>query len=250
MRRREEEAEEVVRENASVVGQDKGNESLWIATRVFLRLFRYFFANHHDSCEVTGNRTPGVTGGRAFQNGSQERGTRTGRGFLALSALIAGAALLSLGGRLFNLRITLTDSSAAAGIYRLIAVPAGRGMLVAACLPAASARAGLARGYLGGGDCPAGAEPVAKVIGALPGDVVEVEGSWAAVNGVRFANSRTAARDSAGRPLAHVAWGVHRVGAGEVWLFGFNNARSWDARYFGAVPLAGVRGVLRPVLTW
>jgi type IV secretory pathway protease TraF len=84
----------------------------------------------------------------------------------------------------------------------------------------------------------------------LPGDVVEVEAGWAAVNGVRFTDSRTSARDSAGRPLAHMAWGIHRVGAGEVWLFGFNDARSWDARYFGAVPLADVRGVLRPVLTW
>ena len=52
---------------------------------------------------------------------------------------------------------------------------AGRGALVAACLPAAIARTGLARGYLREGDCPAGAEPVAKVIGALPGDVVEIE---------------------------------------------------------------------------
>jgi type IV secretory pathway protease TraF len=43
---------------------------------------------------------------------------------------------------------------------------------------------------------------------------------------------------------------VRRVGAGEVWLFGFNDARSWDARYFGPVPAAGVRGVLRPVVTW
>ena len=102
-------------------------------------------------------------------------------------------------------------------------VPAGRGALVAACLPAAIARTGLARGYLQKGDCPAGAEPVAKVIGALAGDVVELEPGWVAVNGVKFPNSQTAARDSAGRPLAHVPWGAHRVDAGEVWLFGFNN---------------------------
>jgi type IV secretory pathway protease TraF len=44
--------------------------------------------------------------------------------------------------------------------------------------------------------------------------------------------------------------GIHRVAPDEVWLFGFNDERSWDARYFGAVPLAEVRGVLRPVLTW
>lgn len=100
------------------------------------------------------------------------------------------------------------------------------------------------------GDCPAGAEPVAKVVGASPGDVVELEQRWVAVNGVKFANSQTAALDSAGRPLAHVASGAYRVGAGEVWLFGFNNARSWDGRYFGPVPAVNVRGVLRPVVTW
>ena len=125
-----------------------------------------------------------------------------------------------------------------------------RGALVAACLPAAIARTGLTRGYLREGDCPAGAEPVAKVIGALSGDMVDVEQGRVAVNAVIFAHSRTAARDSAERALDHAAWDVRRVAPGEVWLFGLNDPRSWDARYFGPVPLAGVRGVLRPVLTW
>jgi type IV secretory pathway protease TraF len=84
----------------------------------------------------------------------------------------------------------------------------------------------------------------------MPGDVVELEPGWVAVNGMKFPNSRTAARDSAGRLLAHVLSGAYRVGTGEVWLFGFNNIRSWDARYFGSVPLANVRGVLRPLVTW
>jgi len=144
----------------------------------------------------------------------------------------------------------LTDSSAPAGIYHLSAAPERRGALVAACLPAAIARTGLARGYLHEGDCPAGAEPVAKVIGALAGDDLDIEPSSVAVNGVKFPNSQTALRDSAGRPLAHVLSGARRVAAGEVWLFGFNNAQSWDGRYFGPVPGMNVRGVLRPVVTW
>jgi type IV secretory pathway protease TraF len=65
-----------------------------------------------------------------------------------------------------------------------------------------------------------------------------------------FADSAVAARDSIGRPLPHVDWGRRQVGPGEVWLFGFHNVRSWDARYFGPVPLSGVRGVLNPILTW
>lgn len=94
-------------------------------------------------------------------------------------------------GRILGLRLMLTDSSAPAGIYRLSAGLAGRGALAAACLPADIAGTGLARGYLVKGDCPAGAEPVAKVIGAVSGDVLDIEPGFVAVNGVRFANSRT-----------------------------------------------------------
>jgi type IV secretory pathway protease TraF len=79
---------------------------------------------------------------------------------------------------------------------------------------------------------------------------VELEPGWVAVNGVKFSNSQMAARDSANRPLVHVPLGVRRVGEGEIWLFGFNNARSWDARYFGSVPSANLRGGLKPVVTW
>ena len=109
---------------------------------------------------------------------------------------------------------------------------------------------GLARGYLRRGRLSGGSRAGREGHRRLAGDVVELEPGWVAVNGVKFPNSQTAARDSAGRPLAHVLSGAHRVGAGEVWLFGFNNRRSWDARYFGPVPLANVRGVLRPVVTW
>jgi conjugative transfer signal peptidase TraF len=168
----------------------------------------------------------------------------------AITALIAGSILLGLAGRVLHLRIMLTNSSAAAGVYRVTDFPPVRGGLVAACLPLAIARQGLARGYLQRGDCPAGAEPVAKVVGAIAGDVVELEPGWVAVNGVKFSNSQMAARDSANRPLAHVSLGVRRVGEGEIWLFGFNNARSWDGRYFGPVPTANLRGGLKPVVTW
>ena len=79
---------------------------------------------------------------------------------------------------------------------------------------------------------------------------MDVEPDGVAVNGMKFPNSQTARVDSHGRPLAHVSSGARRVGSGEVWLFGFNNVRSWDARYFGPVPLANVRGELEPLVTW
>ncbi len=245
------------RGSVSVVGQDKESASQYRATTGLPCYFRSFFVRHgdahasewrapHASQCVTVTTAP--RGARRKPFGSSEHARRMAAALaLGLIALAGPVAL----GWLLRLRITLTDSAAPAGIYRLIArVPLARGELVAACVPAAIARTGLTRGYLSEGDCPVGAEPVAKVIGALSGDMVDLEQGWVAVNAVTLANSRTAARDSAQRPLDHVAWGTRRVAPGEVWLFGFNDLRSWDARYFGPVPLAGVRGVLRPVLTW
>jgi conjugative transfer signal peptidase TraF len=159
-------------------------------------------------------------------------------------------ALLVAAGNALGLLISNTGSAAPAGVYRVVSNRFTRGDLVAACLPVAIAQKGVARGYLRTGGCPGGAEPVGKIIGALPGDIVEIEPGWVAVNGVRFSRSGVAARDSARRPLAHVAWGRHRVVAGQVWLFGFNDRRSWDSRYFGPVPRASVHGELEPILTW
>ncbi len=240
--------------SAAVVGQDKQSASEYRTTTVSSRFFRSFPVRRSDAC-ASEWRAPCASRYGAADTGP--RGARRkpcGRRERIAAALIIGfiaVAVPAALGRLFKLRITFTDSAAPAGIYREVTgVAPGRGALVAACLPAEITRAGLARGYLRQGDCPAGAEPVAKVIGALPGDVVKVERSQVVVDGVRMAESPTAACDSAGRELPHAAWGTHRVAPGEVWLFGFNDLRSWDARYFGPVPLTAVRGVLRPVLTW
>ncbi len=173
------------------------------------------------------------------------------RGPIATIAGIAiAAAFLVVIGEAFGILVSNTDSAAPAGVYRVVNRRAKRGDLVAACLPIAIAHAGLASGYLRTGGCFGDAEPVAKIIGALPGDIVEVEPRWVAVNGVRFPHSPTATHDSAGRALRHVAWGKHKVSANTVWLFGFNNRRSWDSRYFGPIALSNVRGQLKPVLTW
>jgi conjugative transfer signal peptidase TraF len=167
-----------------------------------------------------------------------------------LGPAIAGALMIVLG-RILGLRISLTDSAAPAGIYLVVPkLSVERGELVGACLTTSIAQEGLARGYLSRGDCPSGAEPVAKVVLALPGDIVTVTPAGVSVNTKAFGDSPVAARDSNGRPLRHVRWGRHRVAPGEVWLFGFHNPRSWDARYFGPTPLSGVRGVLQPILTW
>jgi conjugative transfer signal peptidase TraF len=245
------------RGRASVVGQDKGNGSLRPAACHFLRPSPAFSEGHGGLHGVTVTRTartadpassaPHVSRRNLF--GTCVRGLRR-IAYAALLTLIVLAASVGLGS-LIHLRITLTDSSAPAGVYRLVAdAPVRRGTLVAACLPQTTAREGLTRGYLRRGDCPAGAEPVAKLIGALPGDTVKIEPDNVAVNGETFLDSRTAARDSSGRLLRHVPWGARQVRADEVWLFGFNDRRSWDSRYFGPIPIASVRGSLKPLITW
>jgi len=248
------EAEWRVGQGASVVGQDKESASQHRATTVSAPPYRRFLLRRSDAHALEW-RAPCASQYRTTNTAA--RGARRklcGRSKRIAAAFVIGLIALAVPaavGRLFRLRITLTDSAAPAGIYREVSgVAPGRSELVAACLPAALARTGLARGYLHPGDCPGGAEPVAKVIGALPGDTIDIEPGWVAVNGKRFPDSKTAARDSATRALPHLAWGSRRVAPGQVWLFGFNDPRSWDARYFGAVPLEGVRGVLRPVLTW
>ena len=168
----------------------------------------------------------------------------------AMAGIAIVTALLIAVGHALGVLISNTDSAAPAGVYRVVARGIERGGLVAACLPIRIAQEGLARGYLRTGACVGNAEPVGKIVGALPGDSVEIEPGWVAVNGARFARSKVATHDSADRPLPHVAWGSHRVGPGQVWLFGFNDRRSWDSRYFGPIPLANVRGEIEPVVTW
>jgi len=172
------------------------------------------------------------------------------RPLAAMAGIAFAAAILIAAGEAFGVLISNTDSAAPAGVYRVVGREINRGDLVAACLPIAAAQVGLARGYLRTGGCAGDAEPVDKIVGAISGDIVEIEPGWVAINGKRIAHSVTAAHDSLGRPLSHVEWGKHVVAASEVWLFGFNDRRSWDSRYFGPVPLANVRGKLAPVLTW
>jgi type IV secretory pathway protease TraF len=99
--------------------------------------------------------------------------------------------------------ISLTHSAVPADVYRIVSGGFRRGDLVAVCLPSAIAQAGLAHGYLRGGACPGQAEPVGQIIGAVPGDMVEIEPGYVSVNGAPFERSAVASRDSAGRPLSH-----------------------------------------------
>jgi conjugative transfer signal peptidase TraF len=234
----------------SFVGQDKASAVQCRRSSVFSKLLTPFpplesilVGQLYSAAKIASER---VTSRLHFECFRHAR-----RPVLAMLGPVIAVALLVALGSVFGLRISLTDSAAPAGIYRLASgISVKHGELVGACLPASIAQEGLVRGYLQQGDCPSGAEPVAKIVGALPGDLVEVQPGWVSVDGQVFPGSAVAAHDSIGRRLPHVPWGRRQVAPGEVWLFGFHNVRSWDARYFGPVPLSEVRAPLKPVLTW
>jgi len=141
------------------------------------------------------------------------------------------------------------SGSAPRGLYRVVPEGPARGALVVACLPPVVAAFGRTRGYLGAGACADGGQPVLKRIGAVAGDVIDLTAERVTVSGVTAFTRPIEPEDSLGRSLPRMPFGPYRVADNEVWLFGLSHGRSWDSRYFGPVPLAAVRGVVRPVLT-
>jgi type IV secretory pathway protease TraF len=67
------------------------------------------------------------------------------------------------------------------------------------------------------------------------------------VNGEPVADTAQLDEDSAGRPLRPIPTGTYNVPAGAVWLLSGHDPRSFDSRYFGAVPRANIQGIARPV---
>lgn len=138
-----------------------------------------------------------------------------------------------------------TSASAPPGLYLLTYRQPARGDWVVACLPRHLGLFGRRRGYLAAGRCPGDAVEVLKRVAALPGDRVEVSSSGLVVEGEALRRTRRRTVDSAGRPIPQIAAGTRRVAAGTVWLYSSQVPTSWDSRYFGAVPLAGVRSTAR-----
>lgn len=164
-----------------------------------------------------------------------------------VSAAVGLAAIVGFGW-LGGYRLNLTPSEPL-GLWRI--EPLDRavavGDLVFICPPAASVSAfGLARGYFREGLCPDGTAPLIKTVVARAGSRIAV-GSDVTIDGAPLPDSLLRSSDGQGRPLAPHAGGV--VPAGSLFLHS-PYAGSYDSRYFGPVPEAGVLGLARPVLTF
>jgi conjugative transfer signal peptidase TraF len=111
------------------------------------------------------------------------------------------------------------------------------------------AKLSVERGYRSRGNCPDGAEPMAKPIAARPNDIVELSALGITVNGRLLPNTAPLVTDTAGRRLHHWPFGRYVVAPGTVWVASSYSPRSFDSRYFGPVEASQVREQVRPLLT-
>lgn len=102
------------------------------------------------------------------------------------------------------------------------------------------------RGYVRHGLCPGWLSPLIKTVVALPGQVVEI-GTSVAIDGLALPQSAIRQGDGSGRELTPDPGGIVPPDT----LFLFSTFRgSYDSRYFGPIPAAGVLGLAKPVFTF
>lgn len=159
---------------------------------------------------------------------------------IAITVLVAGAAA--------GYRLNMTASEPL-GVWRIrpLERPPAVGDLVFICPPETEAFSqARARGYLRRGVCPTGDAPLIKMVLATEGQRIEIEAD-VRIDGLRIPQTTVVPADGKGRPLRGDAGGI--VPAGRVFLYS-PFAASWDSRYFGSIPAAGILGLAEEVLTY
>src|SRR5712692_2929222 len=148
-------------------------------------------------------------------------------GTISLLVLAFGGETLALALVAAWAGLRLNDSpSMPTGLY--MRTPSeSRSSLVVFCPAAPFAELSVERGYRGRGNCPDGAEPLAKPIAARPGDVVELSPRGIAVNGRPLPNTPPLLKDTAGRHLPHWPFGRYLVASGTLWVTSSYSPRSF-----------------------
>ncbi|WP_442896349.1 conjugative transfer signal peptidase TraF [Bosea sp. MMO-172] len=165
--------------------------------------------------------------------------------------LVAGSlmvAVLAGGAWLGDLRLNVTPSEPL-GLWRIVPLdrPVVEGDLVFICPPAGPVSVfGLERGYFRSGLCDGGAAPLIKIVAATTGRRILVAAD-VVIDGAQLPQSRTSTADGEGRSLSPWPGGV--IQPGHLFLHS-SFAGSYDSRYFGLVPEAGLLGLARPVLVF
>lgn len=170
------------------------------------------------------------------------------RRFTAIATLVCLPAVLFCAGFEAGFRLNLTPSYPL-GLWRI--EPLNRAVRVGdrifICPPLTEEfRRARERGYLRRGLCPGWLTPLIKAVVALPGQSIEI-GVSVAIDGVKLSRSAVQPNDGSGRPVTPYAGGVVPPG----FLFLHSPFKgSYDSRYFGPIPAAGVLGLATPVLTF
>jgi len=163
-----------------------------------------------------------------------------------LKALGTAIVIMVLFG-LLGFRVNLTGSYPV-GIWRKSGKTPEKGDLVLFNLPFTPLSSlAYERGYIRAG-YPDGYAPLMKRLAAVPGDVVTVT-SRIVINGKEWPNGEIFTTDSKGREVRSLATSGP-VQEGQCWLLSDYNARSFDSRYFGPVPLSHILGVMHPIIVW
>ncbi|TXG96451.1 MAG: conjugative transfer signal peptidase TraF [Nevskiaceae bacterium] len=188
-----------------------------------------------------GSPAQGVATGRK-RAGRQRQVVAVLVGASMMMAAVAGIAWLG------GLRLNLTPSEPL-GLWRIAPLdrPAAVGDLVFICPPPGPVSDfGLERGYFRRGPCDGGSAPLIKTIVARSGAVVVI-GAGVEIDGMPLPRSGLSVIDGAGRSLS--PWSGVFVPPGFIFLHA-SFAGSYDSRYFGPVPEAGLLGLARPVLVF
>jgi conjugative transfer signal peptidase TraF len=169
-----------------------------------------------------------------------------GVGGLFLSLLGVTSSLLGHAGYFWN-----DTSSLPVGLWHLDSQQPQRGDIVLIC-PTQTPFFEIAkqRGYLKPGSCPGGTVPLLKPIVAVPGDRITVGHNEIRVNGNAIKNSVISPADTKGRAVSHPPLGTQTVPTKSVWVISSYSDRSFDSRYFGALPIQNIKGKATLVLRW
>lgn len=168
---------------------------------------------------------------------------------ISLLVLAFGAGMLGLALAAAWVGLRFNDSpSMPTGLYVRTSTESNASLVVF-CPVEPFAKLSVERGYRSRGNCPDGAEPLAKPIVARPGDTVELSALGITVKSRLLANTAPLVKDSAGRPLSHWPFGRYVVAPGTVWVASSYSPRSFDSRYVGPVEASQVREHVRPLLT-
>ncbi|MBY5700356.1 conjugative transfer signal peptidase TraF [Rhizobium leguminosarum] len=145
-------------------------------------------------------------------------------------------------------RLNLTPSEPL-GLWRIevLSRNVAVGDLVFVCPPATDTfDAARRRGYLRWGSCNGGFAPLIKTVAALARQRVEI-GDQVVIDGRPIEASSVRTQDGKGRVLVPYAGGI--VPPGYLFLHSSFES-SYDSRYFGPVPGAGILGLARPAFTF